>query len=108
MSEHVRVARFLGDDGEILEGVVEGDELEEISGLDSMLKGGRRLARKRKLSEVKPLPFGISRKLLVIGRTCACHVRALKHARPKPPILLCMVPSSLSGHADPLVPPRPS
>src|SRR5438067_2004016 len=58
MSEHVRVARFLGDDGEILEGVVEGDELEEISGLDSMLEGGRRLARKRKLSEVKLLPFG--------------------------------------------------
>ena len=27
-----KIARFLGQDGEILEGVVEGDELEEISG----------------------------------------------------------------------------
>ena len=108
MSEHVRVARFLGDDGEILEGVVEGDELEEISGLDSMLKGGRRLARKRKLSEVKLLPFGISRKVVGIGRNYAGHVKELKNELPKEPILLCKVPSSLVGHGEPIVLPRSS
>src|SRR5256885_14386848 len=100
MSEHVRVARFLGDDGEILEGVVEGDELEEISGLDSMLKGGRRLARKRKLSEVQLLPFGISRKVVGIGRNYAGHVKELKNEIPKDPILLCKVPSSSFGTAS--------
>ena len=108
MKEHVRVARFLGDDGEILEGVVEGDELEEISGLDSMLKGGRRLARKRKLSEVKLLPFGISRKVVGIGRNYAGHVKELKNELPKEPILLCKVPSSLVGHGEPIVLPRSS
>ena len=108
MSEHVRVARFLGDDGEILEGVVEGDELEEISGLDSMLKGGRRLARKRKLSEVKLLPFGISRKVVGIGRNYAGHVKELKNELPKEPILLCKVPSSLIGHGEPIVLPKAS
>ena len=38
-----QIARYLGQDGEILEGVVQGDELEEISGLDPMLQGGRRV-----------------------------------------------------------------
>src|SRR5437762_8269946 len=108
MSEHVRVALFLGYDGEILEGVVEGDELEEISGLDSMLKGGRRLARKRKLSEVKLLPFGISRKVVGIGRNYAGHVKELKNELPKEPILLCKVPSSLIGHGEPIVLPKAS
>ena len=37
----MKIARYLGQDGEILEGVVEGDEIEEISGLDAMLKGVR-------------------------------------------------------------------
>src|SRR4051812_46844649 len=108
MSEHVRVARFVGDDGEILEGVVEGDELEEISGLDSMLKGGRRLGRKRKLSETKLLPFGISRKVVGIGRNYAGHVKELKNELPKEPILLCKVSSSLIGHGEPIVLPRAS
>jgi len=108
MTEHVRVARFLGDDGEILEGVVEGDELEEISGLDSMLKGGRRLGRKRKIAEVKLLPFGISRKVFSIGRNYAGHVKEFKNELPKEPILLCKVPSSLIGHGEPIVLPKSS
>ena len=65
MTDPIRVARFQGQDGEILEGVVTGDEIEEVSGLDSMLRGGRRLGHKRKISEVQLLPFGISRKDLV-------------------------------------------
>src|SRR5438067_9992380 len=108
MKEHVRVARFLGDDGEILEGVVEGDELEEISGLDSMLKGGRRPARRRKRSRAHPRPFGISRKVVGIGRNYAEHVKELKNELPKEPILLCKVPSSLIGHGEPIVLPKAS
>jgi 2-keto-4-pentenoate hydratase/2-oxohepta-3-ene-1,7-dioic acid hydratase in catechol pathway len=108
MSGHVRVARFLGDDGEILEGVVEGDELEEVSGLDSMLKGGRRLPRKRKLSEVQLLPFGISRKVVGIGRNYAGHAKELKNELPKEPLLLCKVSSSLIGHGEPIVLPKAS
>jgi 2-keto-4-pentenoate hydratase/2-oxohepta-3-ene-1,7-dioic acid hydratase in catechol pathway len=108
MSEHVRVARFLGDDGEILEGVVEGDELEEISGLDPMLKGGRRLARKRKLAEVKLLPFGISRKVVGIGKNYAAHAKEMKGEVPKEPLLLCKVSSSLVGHGEPIVLPKAS
>ena len=48
-----KIARYLGQDGEILEGVVQGDEVEEISGLDTMLQGGRRVGGRRKLSEVQ-------------------------------------------------------
>ena len=32
----MQIARYLGQDGEILEGVVLDDEIQEISGLDSM------------------------------------------------------------------------
>jgi len=98
MSDPVRVARFLGEDGEILEGVVSADEIEEVSGLDSMLKGGRRLGRKRKLSEVQLLPFGTSRKVVGIGRNYAGHAKELKHK----------VSSSLVGHGEPIVLPKAS
>ena len=57
----MNIAHYLGQDGEILEGVVEGDTIEEISGLDSMLQGGRRVGGKRKLSEVTLLPWGVGR-----------------------------------------------
>jgi 2-keto-4-pentenoate hydratase/2-oxohepta-3-ene-1,7-dioic acid hydratase in catechol pathway len=97
MTEPVRVARFLGQDGEIIEGVVTGDEIEEVSGLDSMLRGGRRLGNKRKISEVQLLPFGSSRKVVGIGRNYAGHVKELKNELPKEPILLCKVSSSLIG-----------
>ena len=62
----VRIARYLGQDGEILEGVVLGEEgdfanlsklpnlqIQEVSGLDAMLRGGRRIGGMRPLSEVQ-------------------------------------------------------
>ena len=108
MTDPIRVARFQGQDGEILEGVVTGDEIEEVSGLDSMLRGGRRLGHKRKISEVQLLPFGISRKVVGIGRNYAGHVKELKNELPKEPILLCKVSSSLIGHGEPIVLPKSS
>jgi len=38
--------------------VVQGDEIEEISGLDTMLHGGRRLGVRRKLAEVQAPALG--------------------------------------------------
>src|SRR5207237_2626894 len=55
-ADMIQIARYLGRDGEILEGVVSGDEIEEISGLDPMLRGGRRVGGKRKLAGVQFLP----------------------------------------------------
>ncbi|MFL5395058.1 MAG: DUF2437 domain-containing protein, partial [Myxococcales bacterium] len=55
----MKIARYRGEDGEILEGVVQGDEVEEISGLDSMLQGGRRLGVRKKLAEIQLLPWGL-------------------------------------------------
>jgi 2-keto-4-pentenoate hydratase/2-oxohepta-3-ene-1,7-dioic acid hydratase in catechol pathway len=108
MTDPVRVARFLHESGEILEGVVSGDEIEEVSGLDEMLRGGRRVGAKRKLSEVQLLPFGTSRKVVGIGKNYAAHAKEMKGEVPKEPLLLCKVSSSLIGHGQPIVLPAAS
>ncbi|HZX93830.1 MAG TPA: fumarylacetoacetate hydrolase family protein [Myxococcales bacterium] len=103
-----QIARYLGQDGEILEGVVEGDEIEEISGLDAMLKGGRRVGGKRKLSEVQLMPWGIGRKVVGIGRNYADHAKEFSNPIPKEPLLLMKPTSALVGHGQPIVLPPQS
>jgi 2-keto-4-pentenoate hydratase/2-oxohepta-3-ene-1,7-dioic acid hydratase in catechol pathway len=98
-----QIARYLGQDGEILEGVVEGGEIEEISGLDSMLKGGRRLGGPRKLSEVQLMPWGIARKIVLIGKNYVDHAKELKSEVPKEPLIFMKPPSSLIGHGEAIV-----
>jgi 2-keto-4-pentenoate hydratase/2-oxohepta-3-ene-1,7-dioic acid hydratase in catechol pathway len=77
MIEQIRIARYLGQDGEILEGVVEGDELQEISGLDAMLRGGRRVGPRRKLSELQLAPWGTGRKIVAVGKNYAAHAKEM-------------------------------
>jgi 2-keto-4-pentenoate hydratase/2-oxohepta-3-ene-1,7-dioic acid hydratase in catechol pathway len=96
----MQIARYLGQDGEILEGVVEGGEIEEISGLDPMLKGGRRLGEPRKLSEVKLMPWGIARKIVLIGKNYVDHAKELSSEVPKEPLIFMKPPSSLIGHGE--------
>src|SRR5919202_1858107 len=99
VTDPMRIARFLGDDGEILEGIVEGDDIVEVSGLDSMLRGGRRVAgKKRKVSQVQLLPWGMARKVVGIGKNYEAHAKELKSEVPKEPLLLVKVSSSLIGH----------
>jgi 2-keto-4-pentenoate hydratase/2-oxohepta-3-ene-1,7-dioic acid hydratase in catechol pathway len=103
----IRIARYLGQDGEILEGVVQGDEVEEISGLDAMLHGGRRLGIRRKLSEVQLLPWGLARKVVGIGKNYVDHAKELASEVPKEPLLLMKPTSALIGHGQPiLLPPE--
>ena len=103
MSEDKRIARYLGQDGEILEGIVEGDEIEEVSGLDPMLRGGRRVGgKKRKLAGMQLLPWGIGRKVVGVGKNYAAHAKELKSEVPKEPLLLVKVGSALIGHGQPI------
>ena len=104
----MKIARFLGQDGEILEGVVEGDELEEISGLDSMLQGGRRVGGKRKLAGLQLMPWGIGRKIVLIGRNYAAHAKELGNDVPKAPIIFIKPVTALIGHGQAIVLPPAS
>ena len=99
----MNIARFLGQDGEILEGVVEGDEIEEISGLDAMLKGGRRVGRKRKLAEVQLMPWGIGRKIVAVGKNYVDHAKELSTEVPKEPLIFMKPTSGLIGHGQAIV-----
>jgi 2-keto-4-pentenoate hydratase/2-oxohepta-3-ene-1,7-dioic acid hydratase in catechol pathway len=99
----IQIARYLGQDGEILEGVVQGDEVEEISGLDSMLQGGRRVGGKRKLAEVQLLPWGMSRKIVAIGKNYLDHAKELASEVPKQPLIFMKPTTGLLGHGQAIV-----
>ena len=102
-----KIARFLGQDGEILEGVVEGDEIQEISGLDAMLQGGRRVGQKRKLAGVQLMPWGIGRKIVIVGKNYVDHAKELASEVPKEPLISMKPTSGLIGHGQPiLIPPE--
>ncbi len=104
----MQIARYLGDDGEIREGVVTGDELEEISGLDPMLHGGRRVGGKRKLKDVQLLPWGMARKIVGIGKNYVDHAKELASEVPREPLLLMKPTSGLIGHGETIVLPPAS
>jgi len=99
----MKIARYLGKDSEILEGVVEGDEVFEISGLNAMLQGGRRVSGPRKLAEVQLLPWGLGRKIVAVGRNYADHAKELSNEVPKSPLLFMKPASALIGHEQPIV-----
>lgn len=102
-----KIAHYLGQDGEILEGVIEGDEIEEISGLDAMLQGGRRVGGRRKLAEVQLMPWGMARKIVIVGKNYVDHAKELASEVPKEPLLSMKPVSGLIGHGQPiLLPPR--
>lgn len=103
-----QIARFLGKDGEILEGVVAGDELEEISGLDAMLRGGRKVGGKRKLKDVQLLPWGMGRKIVGIGKNYVDHAKELASEVPREPLLLMKPTSALIGHGQAIILPPQS
>jgi 2-keto-4-pentenoate hydratase/2-oxohepta-3-ene-1,7-dioic acid hydratase in catechol pathway len=99
----IQIARYLGQDGEILEGVVLGDEVEEISGLDPMLQGGRRVGGKRKLAEVQLLPWGMSRKIVAIGKNYLDHAKEFASEVPKQPLIFMKPTTGLLGHGQAIV-----
>jgi 2-keto-4-pentenoate hydratase/2-oxohepta-3-ene-1,7-dioic acid hydratase in catechol pathway len=100
MSDIIRIARFYGMDGEILEGVVEGDELQEISGLDQMLQGGRRVGDRKKLSALHLAPWGTGRKIVAVGRNYAAHAKELGNEVPKSPLIFMKPASALIAHGE--------
>jgi len=99
----MQIARFLGQDGEILEGVVQGDELEEISGLDPMLEGGRRVGGKRKLAKLQLMPWGIGRKIVAVGKNYLDHAKELASEVPKEPLIFMKPTTGLIGHGQTIV-----
>jgi 2-keto-4-pentenoate hydratase/2-oxohepta-3-ene-1,7-dioic acid hydratase in catechol pathway len=104
----MKIARYLGQHGEILEGVVDGDDVHEISGLDAMLRGGRRVGGKKKLADVSLLPWGLGRKIVAVGRNYADHAKELGNELPKSPLLFMKPTSALIGHGQPIVLPPAS
>ena len=105
MPDAVRIARYLGQDGEILEGVVLGDghdhaslEVQEVSGLDAMLQGGRRIGAPRPLKEVTLCPWGLGRKIAAVGRNYGAHAKELGNEVPKEPLIFLKPNSGLVGH----------
>src|SRR5207302_3342545 len=96
----MQIAHYLGKDGEILEGVIVGDEIEEISGLDPMLKGGRRVGGKRKLSQVQLMPWGMGRKIVLVGKNYVDHAKELASDVPKEPLLSMKPTTGLIGHGQ--------
>jgi 2-keto-4-pentenoate hydratase/2-oxohepta-3-ene-1,7-dioic acid hydratase in catechol pathway len=103
-----QIARYLGQDGEILEGVVEGAEIQEISGLDPMLRGGRRVGGKKPLAQVQLMPWGMGRKIVGVGKNYVDHAKELASEVPKEPLLLMKPTSGLIGHGQPIVLPPQS
>ncbi|TMA29080.1 MAG: fumarylacetoacetate hydrolase family protein [Deltaproteobacteria bacterium] len=104
----MQIAHYLGKDGEILEGVIVGDEIEEISGLDPMLKGGRRVGGKRKLSQVQLMPWGMGRKIVLVGKNYVDHAKELASDVPKEPLLSMKPTTGLIGHGQAIVLPPSS
>jgi 2-keto-4-pentenoate hydratase/2-oxohepta-3-ene-1,7-dioic acid hydratase in catechol pathway len=104
----MKIARYLGQDGEILEGVVEGDEIEEISGLDAMLRGGRRVGGRNKLGDVQLQPWGKGRKIVAVGKNYVDHAKELSSEVPKSPLIFMKPASGLIGHEQPIVVPEES
>jgi 2-keto-4-pentenoate hydratase/2-oxohepta-3-ene-1,7-dioic acid hydratase in catechol pathway len=103
-----QIARYLGQDGEILEGVVEGPEIQEISGLDSMLKGGRRVGEKKLVAQVQLMPWGMGRKVVGVGKNYVDHAKELASEVPKEPLLLMKPTSALIGSGQPIILPPDS
>ena len=103
MPDVKRIARYLGQDGEILEGVVLGGgpaglEVQEVSGLDAMLQGGRRIGAPRPLTEVTLCPWGLGRKIAAVGRNYGAHAKELGNEVPKEPLVFLKPNTGLVGH----------
>jgi 2-keto-4-pentenoate hydratase/2-oxohepta-3-ene-1,7-dioic acid hydratase in catechol pathway len=101
----MQIAHYLGKDGEILEGVVEGDQIEEISGLDPMLRGGRRVGHRKKLAEVQLMPWGMGRKIVLVGKNYVDHAKELASEVPKEPLLSMKPTTGLIGHGQAIIVP---
>jgi 2-keto-4-pentenoate hydratase/2-oxohepta-3-ene-1,7-dioic acid hydratase in catechol pathway len=104
----MKIARYLGKDSEIAFGVVEGDEIEEISGLDAMLQGGRRVGGRKKLSQVRLQPWGLGRKIVAVGKNYLDHAKELSSEVPKSPLIFMKPTSGLIGHGEAIVVPPQS
>ena len=104
MTQMKRIARYHGQDGEILEGVVtfEGDlaYVQEVSGLDDMLQGGRLLGRPRPIAEVQLAPWGVGRKILAVGKNYADHAKEMGGEAPKSPLIFMKPSSALIGPGE--------
>ena len=105
MPDVKRIARYLGQDGEILEGVVLGEgtdfanlQIQEVSGLDSMLQGGRRIGAPRPLNDVTLCPWGLGRKIAAVGRNYGAHAKELGNEVPKEPLVFLKPNTGLVGH----------
>jgi 2-keto-4-pentenoate hydratase/2-oxohepta-3-ene-1,7-dioic acid hydratase in catechol pathway len=102
MADPKRIARFLGQDGEISFGVVQGSgdaaTVQEVSGLDEMLQGGRVLGAPRPVQELTLLPWGVGHKVAAVGRNYGAHAKELGNELPKEPIIFLKPGSALIGH----------
>jgi 2-keto-4-pentenoate hydratase/2-oxohepta-3-ene-1,7-dioic acid hydratase in catechol pathway len=68
-----------------------------------MLQGGRRVGGKRKLAEVQLLPWGMSRKIVAIGKNYLDHAKELASEVPKQPLIFMKPTTGLLGHGQAIV-----
>src|ERR1700739_83830 len=86
---------------EILEGVISGDTVRQISG--DMLGKWEVTSRSWPLADVKLLPPVAPSKIVGLGRNYADHAAEFNNQPPKEPLIFLKPPSSLLSPDDPIV-----
>jgi 2-keto-4-pentenoate hydratase/2-oxohepta-3-ene-1,7-dioic acid hydratase in catechol pathway len=99
----MKYARFEYD-GEILYGIVEGQEISGIEG--SILENYAATGKRYGVSEVRLLPPVIPSKIVCIGQNYLEHIKEIGATPPEKPLYFLKPPSSLIGTGDDIIYPR--
>jgi 2-keto-4-pentenoate hydratase/2-oxohepta-3-ene-1,7-dioic acid hydratase in catechol pathway len=86
---------------EILQGVISGDTVRQISG--DILGKWEEASRSWPLAGVKLLPPVVPSKIVALGRNYADHAAEFNNQPPKEPLIFLKPPSSLLAPDDPIV-----
>jgi 2-keto-4-pentenoate hydratase/2-oxohepta-3-ene-1,7-dioic acid hydratase in catechol pathway len=89
------------DATEILQGVISGDNVRQISG--DMLGKWEVTSRSWPVADVKLLPPVAPSKIVALGRNYADHAAEFNNVPPKEPLIFLKPPSSLLAPGDPIV-----
>ncbi|WP_109524939.1 fumarylacetoacetate hydrolase family protein [Nocardia aurea] len=98
----MRIARFRTDEGVEANGVVDGDDVVELS-------GGPFTAIRHRLGDITLLPpIGTHAKIICVGFNYAPHARETGAELPTKPTLFTRFPDSVVGHGAPILHPADS
>jgi 2-keto-4-pentenoate hydratase/2-oxohepta-3-ene-1,7-dioic acid hydratase in catechol pathway len=97
----LRETRGPGASAEVLQGVISGDAVRQISG--DMLGKWEAMGRSWPLAGVKLLPPVEPSKIVCLGRNYVEHAAEFNNVPPKEPLIFLKPPSSLLAPEDPIV-----